>query len=70
MQEEIERNEELIKQYENRALLAEYNARKAQLLAKMESDLNQLGTEADLTMEIEKLKEQLKEAKKPAEKKK
>ena len=69
MQEQLERDEELMKQYENRALLAEYNAKKAMLIASMEKDLTGMAISAEDEIEIAKLKEQLKEAKKPAEKK-
>lgn len=68
-QEQLDRDEELMKQYENRALLAEYNAKKVTMLATMERDLAALGAEAETRIsdveEIEELKAQLKEARRP-----
>ena len=68
MQEEMERDEELMKQYENRALLAEYKAKLAMMVADMDKEINVSGAEAQKDIEIEKLKEQLRESKKPEKK--
>jgi len=54
-----------MKQYENRALLAEYKAKLATMLSKTETDVNVAAKSTEKDMEIEKLKEQLREAKKP-----
>jgi len=65
MQEQLERDDELMKQYENRALLAEYKAKLATMLSKTETDVNVAAKSTEKDMEIEKLKEQLRDAKKP-----
>ena len=66
LQEQIERDDELMKQYENRALLAEYKMKVAMLTANMDKDINVEAQKAVDAIENEKLKEQLKEAKRPA----
>lgn len=74
MQEQIQRDEELMKQYENRALLAEYNMKKMELLSKLETDAGVTATELakdkDIILlqdEVKKLEEQIKEKEKPKE---
>jgi len=67
LQEQIERDDELMKQYENRALLAEYKMKVAMLTANMDKDINVEAQKAVDAIENEKLKEQLRDAKKPKE---
>jgi len=64
LQEEIERNEELMKQYENRALYAEYNAKKAIMLSELDKNVTSTDVKLKMELEVEKLKEQIKEMKK------
>ena len=64
MQEQIKRDEELMKQYENKALNAEYKAKLAEMLATVQNDLGNEKVKKKMELEIDKLKEQLKEAKK------
>jgi hypothetical protein len=63
MQEEIERMQELNKQYENKALNAEYQVKLYQKLAGAESNITTAEAESKKQIEIDKLKEQLKEKK-------
>ena len=63
--EQIERNEELMKQYENRALNAEYKAKKAEMLSNIETNLSVAEAETVKDLKIEKLEAQLKEKEKP-----
>lgn len=60
LQEQIKRDTELMKQYENRALLAEYNAKKAELLAKLKTDSEVVATELEKDKEILLMKDEIK----------
>lgn len=62
MQEEIERSKELIKQFENRALDAEFEAKLVKRLSQVDAQVISTGKQAEKEIEIEKLKTQLKEA--------
>jgi len=68
LEEQVKRDEELMKQYENRALLAEYNAKKAMMLSDLDTNLTAETIKSKMELEIEKLKEQIKELKKPIDK--
>lgn len=57
LEEQVERDKELMKQYENRALLAEYEQKLAQLLAGAKEDVMTKAIEVQKDMEIEKEKE-------------
>lgn len=64
MQQQIERDNELIKQYENKALNAEYRAKLAEMISKATDTINSETVKVKGDIKIEKLNEQLKEAKK------
>jgi len=65
MQEQLDRDAELMKLYENRAINAEYNAKLAAKLACIESSIDQAEIETKKDIVIEKLQEQIKELKNP-----
>lgn len=64
MQEQIKRDEELKKQMENRVIAAELKAKIAEALSSGIDQINTKKAEATKDIEIEKLKEQLKEERK------
>lgn len=64
MQEQLKRSQELMKQYENRMINAEIKAKIAEAVSGAMDELNTKSAEAKKDIEIEKLKEQLKEEKK------
>ena len=64
-QTQIERDQELLKQMENRVINAELKAKIAAELANVQSDISSAGVEAEKDIIIEKLKTQLKEAQSP-----
>jgi hypothetical protein len=57
LQEELQRSKEIMKQYENRALLAEYNRKLAELLSGAERDIDVAVTKEEMQAKIDKLKE-------------
>lgn len=65
LEEELERKEELQKQFENRALEAEYRAKRAELLADSTANIKSAEAVTQKDIEINRLKEELKDAKKP-----
>jgi len=65
LQSQLDRDQELMKQYENRALIAEYNEKLAKLLAQVNTEVITKGATTEKDIEIEKLKQQLKEERKP-----
>lgn len=64
MQQQLERKDEIVKQFENRALQAEYKAKLTEALSGAMDEINTTKAEKKLELENEKLKEQLKEEKK------
>ncbi|WP_448506632.1 hypothetical protein [Immundisolibacter sp.] len=65
MQQQIESDKEVIDQFRNQALRSEFIAEKTRMILKAHTDVNVAATEAVKDIEIEKLQEQLEEAKKP-----
>jgi len=63
MQEQIERDKELMKQFENRTINAELKAKIIERIANAIDNINSKEVEVKKDMEIEKLREQLKELK-------
>lgn len=63
LQEQVKRDEELLKQMENKAINAEYKAKLAEKLSGVEVELEKSQVSTKLMMEINNLKDQIKEMK-------
>jgi len=62
LQEKVKRDEELLKQMQNKSLNSEYEAKLTKKLCEMEKDIEITANRTEKDIEIEKLKEQLKES--------
>lgn len=65
MEEQIKNDQEVKDQFRNQALRSEFIAEKTRMMLKAHTDINVAAVEAEKDIEIEKLNEQLKDAKKP-----